>query len=238
MLSLLMRFLIGANFGVLEGVLTFVMWNSMVVLGIELFLYHKSIMEKETLLARMECEKATYQYEALKSQMNPHFLFNSLNALASLAYQDAEKANLFAKKLSQAYRYLLATYERQLVTLDEELNFLCAYLYLEDIRFGQAVQVNIFVDNKERKRLIVPAALQTLVENALKHNVATEERPLKISVTACEGYITVENNLQERGEVPSNKVGLSNLRRQYEIHGRQIQVEKTHNRFTVTLPLI
>lgn len=103
----------------------------MVVSLIEIFLYHKSQLENEMKLNIAEKEKAVYQFETLKNQINPHFLFNSLNVLSSLAYQDAEKANLFAKKLSSVYRYLLATHERETVTLQEEMQFVDSYLYLE-----------------------------------------------------------------------------------------------------------
>lgn len=236
--SVAVRLVMGMTEDLTEGIFTFLVWNSMIVMGIELFLYHKSIMEKETLLAVAEKEKAAYQFEALKSQINPHFLFNSLNALASLAYHDAERANLFAKKLSSVYRYLLSTYSRRLVSLDEELDFLDSYMYLEKIRFGDAVRITLEVEQEERRKMIVPASLQLLVENALKHNTSTSERPLNIIITAKNGLIRVENNLQTRNEVSSSGIGLANLRKQYGINGRSINVIKTENAFIVELPLI
>lgn len=239
-LSLLLRRLVGGadTSSLLEVGLPFLVWNSMVVFGLEAAFYYRQALARETLLARAEKEKATYQYEALKNQMNPHFLFNSLNVLASLAYQDAAKTNLFAKKLSAVYRYLLTTYERPLVTLDEEMEFLRSYLFLEEIRFGKAVQVNLSIEETARRRRIVPAALQMLVENALKHNVCTEARPLCIDIRTRGDHIEVANNLQVRAEVVSHQVGLANLRRQYEIHHRTISVQRSPARFTVTLPLL
>lgn len=217
--------------------MTFILWNSIVLLGVELYVYHRSVLEKETQLARLEKEKAAYQFEALKQQINPHFLFNSLNALASLAYQDAEKTNLFAKKLSSVYRYLLLTADKRLVTLREELSFLNAYLYLENIRFGSAMQVSIDIPDSLLPMKIVPVSLQLLVENALKHNIATEDNPLRISITANGDELKIENNLQPRTEVATNKKGLANLCRQYEACSKVVKIEKSENAFAVKIPL-
>lgn len=235
--SAIARILMGSDDNWLVSSLTFILWNSIVVLGVELYVYHRSVLEKETQLARLEKEKAAYQFEALKQQINPHFLFNSLNALASLAYQDPEKTNLFAKKLSSVYRYLLLTADKQLVTLREELSFLKSYLYLEDIRFGPALQIDIDIPDSLLSTKIVPASLQLLVENALKHNIATNENPLHISIVAHGTALTISNNLQPRGEVATNKKGLQNLKSQYEACGESIKIEKTNSAFSVTLPL-
>lgn len=235
--SAIARILMGSDDNWLVSSMTFILWNSIVVLGVELYVYHRSVLEKETLLARLEKEKAAYQFEALKQQINPHFLFNSLNALASLAYQDAEKTNLFAKKLSSVYRYLLLTADKQLVTLREELSFLNSYLYLENIRFGSAMQVDIDIPNNFLTMKIVPASLQLLVENALKHNIATTESPLHVSIMAHDWALTVTNNLQPRGDVATNKKGLQNLRSQYEACGKTIKIDKSIGKFSVTLPL-
>lgn len=236
--SALVNKAVGTEIYTITNAMSFIVWNSIVVFAIELYIYHKRILEKETLLARMEKEKATYKYEALKKQIDPHFLFNSLNVLASLAYQDAEKTNIFAKQLSHVYRYLLITYERPLVTLEEELSFLRSYLYLEDIRFGTALNVDVNTSREYRHRLVVPAALQMLVSNALKHNISTSDRPLKVSINVSNDYIIVSNNLQVRNEVASTRVGLVNLRKQYQMHGKDISVERDDNKFVVTLPLL
>lgn len=236
-LMTLIRIIIGASNDWLSATMTFTLWNSMAMLGMELYIYHHTIIEKEAQLAHAEKEKAAYQFEALKQQLNPHFLFNSLNALASLAYQDAEKTNLFAKKLSAVYRYLLQTADKPLVSIHEELQFLHAYLYLEEIRFGQAIQVDINIPDSIQAEQIVPASLQLLVENAIKHNIATDAEPLRISITVKENTIRVENNLQPRGEVISNKKGLSNLATQYKACGKEIKIEKTPKSFAVWLPI-
>lgn len=206
--------------------------------GIELYIYHRSELEARERLALAEKEKAAYQLETLKKQISPHFLFNSLNALASLTYQDAERANMFTRKLSAVYRYILLTADMQLVPLCDELRFLSSYLYLEDIRFGSAMQTHIDIPQAFLSKKIVPATLQLLVENALKHNIATEDKPLVVSITTTESAITVVNNYQPRPEVASSKKGLQNLRRQYTVFGKEIIVSKTAKNFVVRVPLL
>lgn len=237
-LSLALRVAIGADDDWRTPTMTFILWNSMAVMGIELYVYHCSILETRTLLERAEREKAIYQLETLKKQISPHFLFNSLNALASLTYQDAEKANLFTKKLSAVYRYLLVTADRQLVTLSEELRFLSSYLYLEEIRFGCTLQTHIHIADRLAQKKIVPASLQLLVENSLKHNIATEANPLHVSIEADGNAIIVKNNYQPRGDVASSKKGLDILRQQYAVLGLTINVIATKENFTVSIPLI
>lgn len=212
--------------------------NSMIMLVAEIFYYNQQYLENRARLAEAEKEKAQYQFEALKNQINPHFLFNSLNVLSSLAYQDATKANLFAKKLSSVYRYLLATQEVMKVPLQDELDFVEAYVYLERIRFGDTLHVNLLCDAAATGRFIVPASIQMLVENALKHNINTKESPLVVDVRVEKECVTVANNLQLRSSVSRNRVGLRNLDRQYRIYGKHIEVCKTATKFAVMLPLL
>ena len=148
------------DYALLKMSLPVVLWNSMIVLLIEIFFYQQSQMEAEKKLAIIEKEKIQYQYETLKAQINPHFLFNSLNVLSSLAYSDAEKTNLFAKKLSGVYRYLLLTNNRPMVTLKEELAFLESYVFLEKIRFEDTLFIEIDEYDLYGTRLIIPVSLQ------------------------------------------------------------------------------
>lgn len=206
-------------------------WNWLVVLQLEIFYYN--LKQKE-----LQREKSLYQFEALKSQINPHFLFNCLNVLASLAYQDAEKTNMFAKRLSFVYRYLLTTQELMKVPLQDELDFMKSYAYLEQIRFGESLHINLTYDEQALSKSIVPASIQMLVENALKHNINTRESPLMIDIRISEENVTVTNNLQLRNSVSKNHKGLDNLEKQYRIHGKHIEVMKSDFMFTVVLPLL
>ena len=230
----------------LHNVMPATLCNAIVVLLISLYLYGKYQMESQQRLSCMEKEKMRYQFEALKNQVNPHFLFNSLNVLASLAYQDADKTNLFTKKLAEVYRYLLKTSDHQMVSLEEELRFTKAFLYLEEIRFGNALQVIIddaadetdAADGKKSAR-VIPASLQMLVENAIKHNIATTSSPLVIHISISGKSIIVSNNLQLRSYVGSkNGIGLANLRNQYALHDEHLKIQKDEKEFIVELPYI
>lgn len=223
---------------ILKSSLPVVPWNWIIVLQIEIFFYSLQRSEMEKQLAIIEKEKALYQFEVLKNQINPHFLFNSLNVLASLAYQDAEKTNRFAKKLSTVYRYLLTTNGRATVTVQEELSFVEPYLYLEQIRFGDALHVEIEDDLRNHHRLVIPASIQMLVENALKHNTSTRKSPLIVRISIGDEGITVRNNLQLRNYVTSNGTGLKNLQRQYALYGTQVEILKDEKEFVARLPFV
>lgn len=219
-------------------VLSLVLWNTIMVLLIEIFFYNQRQVEAEKKLAVTEKEKMHYQYETLKAQINPHFLFNSLNVLSSLAYQDAEKTNLFAKKMSGVYRYLLLTNERPTVTLGEELTFLESYVFLEKIRFENALFVEVTGQEGNLHRKVIPVSLQLLVENAVKHNITTTQHPLNIRIEVTDEEIAVSNNLQLRTSVDKGGVGLKNLQRQYALYDKEIVIEKTGTDFEVRLPLL
>lgn len=224
------------KFDILYQALPMILWNSIIVLFIELFFYNKRQIENENKLNIIE--KALYQFEALKNQINPHFLFNSLNVLSSLAYQDAETTNLFTKKLSNVYRYLLTTHDRPTVMLQEELQFVDSYLYLEQIRFGDTLQIFIENDKKNQDKAIIPASLQMLVENALKHNISTSKSPLIINISINENGITVSNNIQLRSYVIKNGMGLNNLKKQYSLYNKEVLITETDVDFIVKLPYI
>lgn len=226
------------EFEVLRISLPLALWNSVIVLLIEIYFYNQREAEAEKRLAIAEKDKIQYQYEQLKAQINPHFLFNSLNVLSSLTYQDAEKANLFAKKMSGVYRYLLLTNERPTVEVKEELSFLQSYLFLEQIRFENMLFVEITKDDSVLNKQIIPVSLQLLVENALKHNITTINHPLTIRIDITSKGITVSNNLQLRTSVDKGGVGLKNLQRQYALHDKVIDITCSTADFAVKLPYI
>lgn len=225
-------------FSIAGSLFPIILWNSLIVLFIELFFYNRRQIEQQRRLAVMEKEKALYQFEALKNQINPHFLFNSLNVLASLAYEDAEKANRFAKKLSGVYRYLLTTHEQPLVSVAEELAFVESYLYLEHIRFGDTLRIEIADCERWHDRQIIPASIQMLVENALKHNIATPEMALSIQILVSPDGIIVTNNLQLRSCVVRNGKGLKNLQQQYALYSRHIEIRSSDTSFSAKVPYI
>ena len=198
----------------------------------------KSQMEAEQL------KKISVQAElqAIRNQVNPHFLFNNLSVLAALIPKDTNASVDFVQQFSKVYRYVLVSHEKELVTLDEELNFIEAYLFLLEKRFGAALQANINVSSQARKKKLVPVALQMLIENAVKHNIVSERRPLYLTIEDIDSQVlVVKNNLQRRlqdGEL-STGIGLSNILQRYAFLGGQTpEVQQTNTEFIVKLPLL
>lgn len=188
---------------------------------------------------RYQKESLTATYESLKSQVNPHFLFNSLNALTNLVYEDQDKAANFIKQLSEVYRYVLDTRDKEVVTLEEELKFLKSYAYLQQIRFGTKLSIDLSLNGLHS--MVAPLALQMLIENAVKHNEVSEENPLHVKVYSDSNFIVVENNLQKKsstGESASG-VGLENICKRYEfLSDKKVIIEQGNNKFLVRLPVI
>ena len=208
---------------------------------LEILVFTICYLVQSTRLSRLQLSRSEYQYERLKQQINPHFLFNSLNILDFLVQeQQTERASSFIRKLANIYRYMLRNDEKPLVKIGEELDFTKMYIDLLRERFIEGMVFVIDVDENLYDRSIVPCSLQLLVENATKHNIVSAESPLTIKIKCDEEFITVSNNLQERTHgQPSTHLGLANIRRQYmDITRREIFVEKTENEFIVKLPII
>jgi sensor histidine kinase YesM len=215
-------------------IVTFVI--SLILHSREFLLYwRQATIERE----KYEKESAIANYENLKNQVNPHFLFNSFNALSNLVYEDQDKAVKFIHQLSAVYRYVLDTREKEVVPINEELQFLRSYLYLQQIRFGDKFTVQISLENSGA--YIAPLALQMLIENAIKHNIVSEENPLTVKVFQEEEFIVVENNLQKKvilGE-PSAGLGLENICRRYEfLSTKKVMISNTGQHFSVKLPML
>ena len=198
------------------------------------------IIEDEVRAEQFEKDSIEARFEALRSQINPHFLFNCLNALSNLVYKDADTSARFIAQLSNVYRYLLYSQERKIVSLQEELEFIDSYLYLLKIRFGENIFISKHITTDAEKFHIAPATLQMLIENAIKHNVVSGKLPLKISIISCTGSITVSNTLQEKHvKDPSAYIGLKNIKKRYEfLSSKPVEIVKTENEFIVKVPLV
>jgi len=184
---------------------------------------------------------AQAQVQLVKSQVHPHFLFNNLNVLSGMVIKDNPEANRFIEEFSKVYRYILNNQQKELVDLRSELDFVQPYIFLLQKRFDNGLQVEIDVPEKYHSWQLVPAALQMLIENAIKHNVVSRNKPLHISIHANgDEMITVTNNLQPRWvSEPSSKIGLENIRKRYElISGKDVIVRNTGTHFEVSLPLL
>jgi sensor histidine kinase YesM len=206
-------------------------------------IFHLLSRYKQKELEAEELRRVSTQasLQAVRSQVNPHFLFNNLNVLSSLILQKNDEANTFVEKFSLVYRNLLRGQERDMVALQEELDFIKPYLYLLEKRFGQGLRVTLNIDQSALKKQVVPVALQMLVENAIKHNIVSSRKPLHVRISSPGGdALVVENDLQPRLEKePSTQVGLENIRQRLRMTtGRELMVEQTPSIFRVTMPLM
>lgn len=192
------------------------------------------------LAERLEKENSQIRFETLKSQLSPHFLFNSLNVLSSLIKKDPNKAQDFLVEFSSVYRYTLDVIEKPVVELREELDFAKSFLFLQKIRFENAVEIEINVNVSMLEYLIPPLAIQTLIENIFKHNKASTDNPLKIEIFTVNSLLIVKNNLQPKiSGADSKKVGLSNLNKRYKLLGEILpQYSITEKEYIAKIPLI
>jgi two-component system LytT family sensor kinase len=215
--------LIGATIGILIGTLVF------------FYSQWQAAIKNEQ---KLKEEKLIFQYETIRNQVNPHFLFNSLNTLSSLISGNQAAEN-FISQLSSMYRYVLENHNAETVSLEDEIEFAKNYFALQKIRYEEKVVMDIqpFEMNKFR---ILPVSLQILIENALKHNSATRDNPLRISIFIEDDYITVKNNLQKKMNIESSPgTGLRNLAERLRlITHKEIIIIENKDEFVVKIPLI
>lgn len=204
-----------------------------------LFFFYSQWADALKRMQKLKEEKLIFQYETLKSQVNPHFLFNSLNTLSSLVSKDVELSEEFILKLSSVYRYVLENQENDLVPVSEELKFVNDFYYLQKIRDGEKIELKVELKD-ELNLKIVPVSLQMLVDNALKHNVATRREPLLVTIhTEGMDKLVVRNDLREKTQLNnSSKIGLKNLNERCSlILKREIEVLETNDEFVVKVPV-
>lgn len=197
----------------------------------------ESILEKESL----KQEALQHEFDTLKNQVNPHFLFNCFNTLSSLISEDKARAEVFLNELSKVYRYLLRNNEDGLTTVEAEIRFIQSYYGLLRTRHGEALQLTIEIDKRYYAYLLPSLTLQLLVENVVKHNMLSKTHPLMIEIfTTAGNKLVVNNNLQRRTvKAPSNRVGLGNIRAKYDLLNQPgFQLMEDGKNFTVVLPLI
>jgi len=188
----------------------------------------------------IKLEALSLKYKVLQDQVNPHFLFNSLNVLGSLIDLDSEKAKIFTRELSLFFRELLTFKDRDIIPLADEIAFVRRYIYLQQIRFGEALQV-YFAANEKTDGMVIPLSLQALVENAIKHNEISKLNPLKIVIAITDDHeLIVENNLQPKPQLDETSgTGLNNLANRYNfLTGKEVVITKNGGYFRVILPLI
>lgn len=186
-------------------------------------------------------QQLTLQYQLLRTQLSPHYLFNNLNTLSALAYKDPSLADNYIRHFSSTFRYILATHDRELVPLEEELRFLEAYLFLLKTRFDKRLRTEIDLPASEGTYVIPPLTLQLLVENAVKHNVASAQQVLHLNISLDpKGYLAVSNNKTQapKQQAESTGLGLNNIRQRFAYHtAKPIEIIEDDT-FTVKLPLL
>jgi sensor histidine kinase YesM len=189
---------------------------------------------------RLKKENLQAQFESLRNDLSPHFLFNSLNALQTLIREDPEIANQYVNHLSNVLRSSLQSNDNQYVSLDDELKLVRSYIFLLEMRYGSNLEISIAIPEKYTEYKIPPLTIQTLIENAVKHNEISTRKPLKVRISIENNTLIVENNIQIKltPEV-SMGVGLSNLSKRFELLcEKEIVIYKTNNHFQVNVPLI
>jgi ligand-binding sensor domain-containing protein len=189
---------------------------------------------------RLEKEKIEFQFQTLKNQVNPHFLFNSFNTLIGVIEQDQQTAVEYVEKLSDFYRDILVNREKDLIPLNKELEMIDNYYFLQLKRYRQNFNLSIRIPEHLKSSLVAPLTLQLLVENAIKHNVISTDRPLTVEIFEEDNYLVVKNNLQRKTiSEPSTGLGLDNIVNRYKLlSDDQVRITETQHHFSVYVPLL
>lgn len=218
-----------------------------IALLISAFLHAKGFMEelkktsrKEVVEQKLIAKSANAQFETLKNQLDPHFLFNSLNVLSSLIDENPKQAQKFTASMSKIYRYVLEQKDKELVTVEDEMEFAKTYCELLKTRFENSVDFIFDVQKEDYRRYVVPLSLQLLLENCIKHNFATSSKPLVIKVFSENDTLCIENNLQVREQMKESAgIGLANIVQRYSLlTKRNVFIEKSEDYFKVKLPIL
>ncbi len=214
--------------------------NILMVIILEAWIYFNESERSEAEVQHLQKELATIKFEVLKSQINPHFMFNSLNVLSSLIDTDVEKAQDFIDEFAMVYRYVLETIEKQVVSIEEEIGFLRSYMFLQKIRYGESLSYDINLASACLKMLVPPLSLQTVVENAIKHNTISNTEKLFIRIYTDNEKLVVENSLNPKvSHSYSSGVGQTNLVKRYAMLGKEKpDFSMKTDIYVVVLPLL
>ncbi|MGO4709824.1 histidine kinase [Chryseobacterium sp. 2TAF14] len=231
-----------------SGKYNFINWFTInVALLISAFLHAKGFMEelkksskKEVVEQKLIAKSANAQFESLKNQLDPHFLFNSLNVLSSLIDENPVQAQKFTASMSKIYRYVLEQKDKELVTIEDEIEFAKTYCGLLKTRFEDSVNFIFNIKEGDLRKFVVPLSLQLLLENCIKHNLATSSKPLLIRIFTEGDTLCIENNLQIREQIKESAgIGLANIVQRYSLLTKKnVFIEKSEDYFKVKLPVL
>jgi sensor histidine kinase YesM len=214
---------------------------TVVFAGLNQFFWISSDKKKlELSILALKKEVINSKYSSLKSQISPHFLFNSLNTLTSLIYEDRDLASDFVSGLASCYRYILDNKEQDLVTLDKEMQFLDSFIFMMKVRHNEAITIHTAIHKMHLSKLIPTLSIQMLVENALKHNYYSKEKPIKIEIYIDHNRILITNNLKKRlDSQESTQLGLKNIKNRYAFYTKEeVIIENSNHTFKVSMPLL
>lgn len=233
----LTQFLAGERF---KDYIVSLLITMVVTLFFHAIYFYKKAQEKKVNEQKIIAGTASAQFESLKNQIDPHFLFNSLNVLSSLIEENPENAQRFTTSLSKIYRYVLEQKDKELVSVSEELAFAKTYMNLLKMRFENSLFYELPQEIPNPDAKVVPLSLQLLLENTVKHNVVSEQKPLYIRIKIADNNLIIENDLQKKEVLGNRKgVGLQNIINRYGIlTHRKVQIEETKNLFSVSLPIL
>ncbi|WP_034043892.1 histidine kinase [Wocania ichthyoenteri] len=219
----------------------FGLWVTLTIVAIfHVIYFYNKYQQNKIKEQKVIAGTASAKFDALKNQLDPHFLFNSLNVLTSLIEENPDNAQKFTTSLSKVYRYVLEQKNKELVTVDEELQFAKTYMSLLKMRFEDSIVFTMPEKALNPESKVVPLSLQLLLENAVKHNMVTSTKPLHIKIYENQSNLVVENNLQPKQIVKkSSGVGLSNIMQRYDLlTNKKININKEANRFAVAIPML
>ena len=227
---------------------TFSIWFMInFALMISAFLHAKGFMEelkktskKEVVEQKLIAKSANAQFESLKNQLDPHFLFNSLNVLTALIDENPEQAQKFTTSMSKVYRYVLEQKDKELVKIENEIEFAKIYCNLLKTRFEDSVNFTFDINDDDLQKLVVPLSLQLLLENCIKHNFATSSKPLNVRIFTEGKFLCIENNLQVREQLTDSAgIGLANIVQRYALLTKEnVFIEKSEQNFKVKVPIL
>ncbi|HCV15649.1 MAG TPA: hypothetical protein DF637_04880 [Rikenellaceae bacterium] len=228
------------NLSLLKGTLTYSVTNLIFIAALEGYMFYRDHKRAKLEEAMLRDEIASIKLNILKSQINQHFMFNSLNVLSGLLKRDPEKALLFIEEFSNIYRYVLESIEQSLTSLDKEVGFIRSYLYLQQIRYGNSLKYTENISENHLSLSLPPLSLQVIFENAIKHNIVNEDHPLLIEVVSHNDELIIKNNFQPKiSKFASTGLGQKNIQRRYKIIcEKSPEFIMENGYYTAILPLI
>lgn len=210
------------------------------IAAMETFHYRGAWLKEQFAKEQTKREMISAQFEALKNQLSPHFVFNSFNSLGGMIEEDPKRAQVFLNQLSQVYRYILDNKDRETVSLGEELDSVRALLHIQEARHPETVNVELNITENDRSLRVIPLTLHTLVENVFKHNILSKKAPIALKVKVKDGsLLIVENDLKPKLDVESHHIGIANLSKRYKLLKTEgLSILKSAHSFRVEVPFI